>query len=76
MKRHFVAFVFSFTLITATATRAQAPAASDERTLLALIKEIQTQQAQITENQAKIDAKLAEIADTLRVARIFTSREK
>jgi hypothetical protein len=57
-------------------SRGQAPDASDEQKLLALVKEVQAQQAQIAENQSKIDAKLAEIAETLRVARIFTSRER
>jgi hypothetical protein len=42
--------------------------------LLMLIKEVDTQQAQITANQGKIESKLTEIAETIRVARIFSSR--
>jgi len=76
MKRNFVAAIFSITLLAASAIRGQAPDASDESKLLVLVKEVQTQQAQIADNQAKIDAKLAQIAETLRVARIFTAREK
>ena len=76
MKRHLVAVIYSISLIAGSASRAQAPGATDDKNLLALIKEIQAQQVQIAENQAKIDVKLAEIADTLRVARIFTSRER
>jgi hypothetical protein len=33
-----------------------------------------TQQATITDNQAKIDAKLAAIAENLRLARIYAGR--
>ena len=75
MKRNLVAVIFSITLITASAIRGQAPT-SDEQKLLALVKEVQAQQLQIADNQAKIDAKLAEIAETIRVARIFTGRGK
>jgi len=76
MKRNFVAAIFSITLLAASAIQGQAPDASDESKLLVLVKEVQAQQAQIADNQAKIDAKLAQIAETLRVARIFTAREK
>ena len=75
MKRNLVAVIFSITLI-ASAIRGQAPDANGEQRLLALVKEVQAQQAQIADNQVKIDAKLAEIAETLRLARIFTARER
>ena len=75
MKRNLVAVIFSITLMAASAIRGQAPT-SDEQKLLALVKEVQAQQLQIADNQAKIDAKLAEIAETIRVARIFTGRER
>lgn len=57
--------------------RAADPAKDSEREaqqLLALVKEVQTQQATIAENQTKIDAKLAAIAEALRLARIYSSR--
>ncbi len=41
---------------------------------LAIIKEIQAQQAAIAENQAKIDAKLVTVGEAVRVARIYSSR--
>jgi hypothetical protein len=56
-----------------TPLRAQTPVIADQQ-LLAFVKEIQSQQAQITENQAKIEEKLASIAEAVRVARIYSSR--
>jgi len=56
---------------------AQAPDPKEEqRQLLALVKEVQAQQEQIVANQAKIDAKLADLAETLHTARIFSSRSR
>jgi len=56
-------------------TAAQAPDQKDEREqVLVLVKDVQTQQSQIIANQTKIDAKLAEVAEAVRVARIFSSR--
>ena len=55
------------------------PAKDNEREaqqLLALAKEVQSQQAAIAENQTKIDAKLATIAEALRQARIYSSRSR
>jgi hypothetical protein len=46
----------------------------EQQQLLALAKEVQSQQAAIAENQTKIDAKLAAIAEALRLARIYSSR--
>jgi len=53
---------------------AQTPVGSNEQQLLVLVKEVQTQQAQIASNQAKIEAKVAEVAEAVRVARIFAGR--
>jgi hypothetical protein len=46
----------------------------EQQQLLALAKEVQSQQAAIAENQTKIDAKMALIAEALRQARIYSSR--
>jgi len=42
--------------------------------LTALIKEVRAQQAAVAANQAKINEKLATLAETIRVARIYSSR--
>jgi hypothetical protein len=47
-----------------------------EEQLLALVKQVQEQQAQIVSNQKKIDGKLADLAETIRTARIFSSRSR
>jgi len=82
-KRDRIAPMKSFSLIatcllalTVTVLAAE-PAKENEQEaqqLLALVKEVQTQQAAIAENQAKIDAKMAAIAEALRLARIYSSR--
>lgn len=57
-----------------TALEAADPTTPQDQQLVALAKEIQTQQALIAENQAKIDAKLVTVAEAVRVARIYSSR--
>lgn len=42
--------------------------------LSTLVDDLQTQQKTLADNQAKIDAKLATITESLRQARIFVSR--
>ena len=50
-----------------------AQAQQDQQTL-ALIRDLQTQQVAIAENQAKIEAKIGNLAEALRLARIYSSR--
>jgi len=60
-----------------TATRAQTPQSGQtEQDLLTLLKQVQAQQAQIVANQTKIETKLADLAETIRVARIYSSRSR
>ncbi len=54
--------------------RAEPPANSPEQQLVLAIKELEEQQAQIAENQAKIEVKLVTVAEALRIARIYASR--
>jgi hypothetical protein len=54
---------------------AQAPQVDEKRQQLdALVKELRTQQSEMAANQAKIDEKVAALAETVRVSRIFASR--
>ena len=50
------------------------PGGGEQPQTVALIKEIQAQQASIAENQAKIDTRLVVLAEAIRVARIYASR--
>jgi hypothetical protein len=66
--------VFSLALLVA-APAAEAPDANAQvQQVLAVAKEVRNQQVAIAENQAKIEARVATIAESLRVARIFSSR--
>ncbi|MEY2564666.1 MAG: hypothetical protein QOH88_2859 [Verrucomicrobiota bacterium] len=67
---------FFFLALLNVALGADAPNAADQQNqqVLAVAKEVQTQQLAIAENQGKIDAKLATIAEYLRVARIWAGR--
>ena len=73
MKTTFSCAIALLTLLV-TSGSAQGPAANNEKRLLALVQEVQAQQAQITANQDKIDSKVAEIGEAIRVARIFAGR--
>ena len=66
--------VLALSALLTTSGSGQNPSTNNEQRLLALVKEVETQQAQITSNQEKIDSKLAEITEAIRVARIFAGR--
>lgn len=75
MKRLPALTAFFSMLLLITASAAEAPNLSQpEQQILAAVREVQNQQVTIAENQAKIEAKVAAIAETLRVARIYSSR--
>ena len=76
MKRILLALLLPATLMVMSFSGAQTPDANQEQRLLALIKEVQTQQTQMAENQKKIETKLADIGETVRVARIFAGRSQ
>jgi hypothetical protein len=46
----------------------------DQEQLLALAKDVRAQQAELAANQAKIDEKLAALTESIRQARIYSSR--
>ena len=74
MRRHLLAAISFVALVVALPLAAQAPDPNEQQQLLALVKEVQTQQAQIADNQTKIETKLAELAETIRVARLFAGK--
>jgi hypothetical protein len=76
MKRILLALLAPSTLLVMSFSAAQTPDTNQEQKLLALIKEVQAQQTQLAENQAKIEERLAEVAETVRTARIYTKRER
>jgi hypothetical protein len=73
MKKLTCSGIFALLLL-ATSGSAQNPVANNEQRLLTLVQQVQGQQAQIAANQDKIDSKLAEVAEAIRLARIFAGR--
>ena len=75
MKRALIVLSFA-ALATIPFGLAQTQDANQEQKLLALIKDVQAQQVQLAENQAKIEAKLNDVTEIVRTARIYTKRER
>jgi len=68
-------FAFCAIITLGSSAPAQAPQqTSAPAELAALIKQVRAQQAAMAANQVKIDEKLATLAETIRQARIFSSR--
>jgi hypothetical protein len=74
MKRILSYGVFVLLIVLVTSGPAQNPPSEAEQRLAALIQQVQAQQAQIAANQEKLDAKLAEVTEAVRVARIYAGR--
>ena len=72
MKRYCAAILL--TLAGALPLSAQAPDQRDQQQLTELVRQLQSQQAQIIDNQTKIETKMAEVTETIRVARTFSGR--
>ncbi len=75
MKRICLLAGFFFTTLV-QANPADAPNAASAQALMQALKDVQAQQATITENQAKIDELIAGVAEAARVARIYSSRSR
>ena len=73
MKRIPLLSSFLLAALLMTARAADAPSAEQQQ-LITAVKEVQAQQLAIAENQARIDAKLTAVAESLRLARIFSLR--
>ena len=76
MKRILLVLLLPAALLVMPFGTAQPSDANQEQKLLALIKEVQTQQAQMAENQEQIEAKLTDIGETVRTARIYAGRSQ
>ena len=76
MKRILIPLIVPAVLFTISFSSAQTPDPNQEQKLLALVKEVQIQQTQMAENQAKIDEKINELAETIRDARLYSKRAK
>lgn len=63
-------------LLVVSASFAQSPNPTEEARLLALVREVQTQQAQLADNQAKIEEKLNTVADIVKDARLYSKRSR
>ena len=74
MKRTYVIALLILGLLVLNPAVAQTPDPREADELNALINEVQAQQKEIAENQTKIDEKLAALGDTMREARIYSSR--
>ena len=72
MKRTFSLLLFC--LVFLSIARAADPVSPQEQQLVAVIAELRAQQIQLVENQARMEAKLATIAEAVRIARIYSSR--
>lgn len=70
-----VLFAFCAIFTLASSAPAQAPQESPvQAELAALIKQVRAQQAAMAANQVKIEEKLATLAESIRLARIYSSR--
>ena len=68
-------FAFCAIITLGSSAPAQAPQqTSAQAELAALIKQVRAQQAAVAVNQVKINEKLATLAETIRLARIYSSR--
>ena len=74
MKSRFCLLALFIVLMRTSASQAQAPQTTDAQRVLEVVKALQVSQAQINDNQAKINAKIADLAETIRVAKIEASR--
>ena len=74
MKSPILPCIVAVLTLLVTSGSSQTAANQNEQRLVTLVQEIQAQQAQITANQEKIDSKMAEVTEAVRLARIFAGR--
>lgn len=74
MNRILLTFSIAVALVAAPIGIAQTPESNQEARLLELIKEVQKQQTQLAENQAKIEEKIAAVNEIVKDARLYSKR--
>ncbi len=72
MKKDFIGLVCLLTVGAAVAGPAHAQDQASQ--LLAVVNGLKQQQAVIADNQAKLDQKITDVGEKIRVARVFMSR--
>jgi hypothetical protein len=72
MTKNFILTLASLPIFVAMLGSVDAQDASAQ--LLKAVSELTQQQAEIADNQTKIDGKIADLGETIRVARIYMSR--
>ena len=72
MRKNFTVSLLLLAIFAAMLCPAKAQNAPTQ--LVSAVNELKQQQAQIADNQTKIDSKIADLVETIRVARIFMSR--
>ena len=68
--------VFLVLLALFSASAQTSTSTADRDLILSLVKDVQAQQGQIVANQTKIEAKLAEVAEAIRVAPLYSTRAR
>jgi len=63
-----------FIAILATVVLVAPTARAEQQELIDRVQELQIQQVQIADNQTRAESRLAELKETVRVARIYASR--
>jgi ABC-type transporter MlaC component len=74
MKRSLLLVGATVVAIALTSSAQTTPINGNQEQLAALIKQVRDQQVELGANQAKIDEKLATVAESIRQARIYSSR--
>jgi len=72
MRKNFTVSLVLFAIFVAVLYPAKSQNVSTQ--VVSVVNDLKEQQAQIADNQTKIDGKIADLAETIRVARIFMSR--
>jgi hypothetical protein len=74
MRSFSMAILALLSMAQVASTQTPPAAGRSQEQLIALLKEVRAQQADLAANQARIDEKLAALSESIRQARIYSSR--